>query len=182
MAYEVSTAYAVGNVDEFLNESSAQERKNVPEGVWNVQVIEALDNDYYDKTDKVGGVKEGEPLPNALVKKLIPLEVIDEGEFVSQRTLISVYMPPTDENNDTHKAKYNMGKQRISMLAKACGLDSVTDLNDCAGKFVRITLKEKGGFLNLVKAEPYSAITPKEEVKVEAKSETETAIADDIPF
>ena len=183
MPYIVSdTAYSVSNIDEALKESSTSERKNVPEGVWNVQVIEALENDFYDNTDRVGGVKTGEPLPKAIVKKLIPLEVIDEGEFVAQRTLISVYMPPTDENNDTHKAKYNMGKQRISMLAKACGLDSVTDLNDCAGKFVRITLKEKDGFLNMDKAEPYSAITPKEEVKVEAKSETETAIADDIPF
>ena len=114
------------------------------------------------------------------MKKLIPLEVIDEGEFMSQRTLISVYLPPTDDGNDTHKAKYNMGKQRISMLAKACGLDSVTDLNDCAGKFVRITLKEKDGFMNMIKAEPYSAITPKE-VKTEANKSDEE-IADDIPF
>ena len=179
MPYIVSdTAYAVSNVDEALKESSTSERKNVPEGVWNVQVIDALENDYYDKTDRVGGVKEGEPLPKAIVKKLIPLEVIDEGEYVSQRTLISVYMPPTDENNDTHKAKYNMGKQRISKLAKACGLDSVTDLNDCAGKFVRITLKEKDGFMNMIKAEPYSAIKPK--IEAEAKSDKE--ISDDIPF
>ena len=184
MPYITDTAYAVGNGDEALKESSTSERKNVPEGVWNVQVIDALPNDYYDKTDKVGGVKEGDPLPNAIIKKLIPLEVIDEGEFATQRTLISVYLPPTDEGNDTHKAKYNMGKQRISMLAKACGLDSVSDLNDCAGKFVRITLKEKDGFMNMIKAEPYSALHSmiKEEVKVEAKPETETAIADDIPF
>ena len=188
MQYEVTdTAYAVGNVNEVLDDFNNFERKEVPAGVWNVQVQDVIEKDFYDKTDRVGGTKEGDPLPNAIIKKLIPLEVIDEGEFVAQRTLISVYMPPQDPNNGTHTSKYNMGKKRMSMLAKACGLDTVTDLNDCSGKFVKITLKEKDGFLNLVKAEPFGMTKPKETKleptpKAEPKDGSEQTIKDDIPF
>lgn len=194
MQYEVTdTAYAVGNVNEVLEEDFNNfERKEVPEGVWNVQVQDVIEKDFYDKTDRVGGTKEGDPLPNAIIKKLIPLEVIDEGEFVAQRTLISVYMPPPDPSNGTHTSKYNMGKKRMSMLAKACGLDTITDLNDCSGKFVRITLKERDGYLNLVKAEPFGVTkperaklepTPKAEPKGNVKKVSEhMTVEDDIPF
>ena len=171
MQYEVTdTAYAVGNVDEVLSKESQNnfERIDVPAGTWNMQICDVIEKDFYDKTDRVGGTKEGDPLPNAIIKKLIPLEVLDEGKYVGQRTLISVYMPPQDPNNDTHKAKYNMGKKRMSMLAKACGLSTIDDLNDCSGKFVKVTLQEKDGFLNLVGAEPFGESMAKkiEDVKV----------------
>tara|TARA_Y100000034_G_C6810115_1_gene363983 strand:+ start:438 stop:1040 length:603 start_codon:yes stop_codon:yes gene_type:complete len=200
MAYEVTdTAYAVGSVDEVLSEESQNsfERIDVPAGTWNMQICDVIGKDFYDKTDRAGGTKEGDPLPNAIIKKLIPLEVLDEGKYVGQRTLISVYMPPQDPNNDTHKAKYNMGKMRMSMLAKACGLSTIDDLNDCSGKFVKVTLKDKGGFLNLVGAEPFgenmakkiegvktitsSEEKPKGNVREVSKHMT-IEEADDIPF
>ena len=203
MAYEVTdTAYAVGSVDEVLSEESQNsfERIDVPAGTWNMQICDVIGKDFYDKTDRAGGTKEGDPLPNAIIKKLIPLEVLDEGKYVGQRTLISVYMPPQDPNNDTHKAKYNMGKMRMSMLAKACGLSTIDDLNDCSGKFVKVTLKDKGGFLNLVGAEPFGENMAKkiEDVKIITSSEEkpkgnvkkvsehmtieEPEVKDDIPF
>ena len=200
MAYEVtSTAFAVPNIDEILNEDSQESREyiDVPAGTWNVQICDVYDKDYYDKTDRAGGTKEGEPFPNAIVKKLIPLEVLDEGKYVGQRTLISVYMPPQDPSNKTHASKYNMGKMRMSMLAKACGLSTIDDLNDCSGKFVKVTLEDKGGFLNLVGAEPFGESMAKkiEDVKAIASSEEKPKgsvkkvsehmtvdEADDIPF
>jgi len=203
MAYEVTdTAYAVGNVDEVLSKESQNnfERIDVPAGTWNMQICDVIEKDFYDKTDRAGGTKEGDPLPNAIIKKLIPLEVLDEGKYVGQRTLISVYMPPQDPSNKTHASKYNMGKKRMSMLAKACGLNTIDDLNDCSGKFVKVTLEDKGGFLNLVGAEPFGESMAKkiEDVKVMTSSEEEPKrnikkvsehmtieepeIKDDIPF
>ena len=200
MQYEVtSTAFAVGNVDEVLSEESQNnfERIDVPAGIWNVQICDVIEKDFYDKTDRAGGTKEGDPLPNAVIKKLIPLEVLDEGKYVGQRTLIAVYMPPQDPNNDTHRAKYNMGKMRLSMLAKACGLSTIDDLNDCSGKFVKVTLRDKGGYLNLVGAEPFGETMAKkiEDVKTITSSEEKPKSsvkkvsehmtvdeADDIPF
>ena len=192
MQYEVTdTAYAVGSVDEVLSEESQNsfERKDIPEGIYNMQICDVIEKDFYDKTDRAGGTKEGDPLPNAIIKKLIPLEVLDEGEYVAQRKLISVYMPPQDLENKTHRAKYNMGKRRMSMLAKACGLDTVEDLNDCSGKFVKVTFKqdEDSDFVNLVGAEPFG-LTLKKEPKSEPTPEekpkevSEQTIKDDIPF
>ena len=200
MQYEVTdTAYAVGSVDEVLSEKSQNsfERIDVPAGTWNMPICDVIGKDFYDKTDRAGGTKEGDPLPNAIIKKLIPLEVLDEGKYVGQRTLISVYMPPQDPSNKTHASKYNMGKMRMSMLAKACGLSTIDDLNDCSGKFVKVTLEDKGGFLNLVGAEPFgeSMATKIEDVKAIASSEEKPKgsvkkvsehmtvdEADDIPF
>ena len=200
MQYEVTdTAYAVGSVDEVLSEKSQNsfERIDVPAGTWNMQICDVIGKDFYDKTDRAGGTKEGDPLPNAIRKKLIPLEVLDEGKYVGQRTLISVYMPPQDPSNKTHASKYNMGKMRMSMLAKACGLSTIDDLNDCSGKFVKVTLEDKGGFLNLVGAEPFGESMAKkiEDVKAIASSEEKPKgsvkkvsehmtvdEADDIPF
>ena len=200
MQYEVTdTAYAIGSVDEVLSEKSQNsfERIDVPAGTWNMQICDVIGKDFYDKTDRAGGTKEGDPLPNAIIKKLIPLEVLDEGKYVGQRTLISVYMPPQDPSNKTHASKYNMGKMRMSMLAKACGLSTIDDLNDCSGKFVKVTLEDKGGFLNLVGAEPFGESMAKkiEDVKAIASSEEKPKgsvkkvsehmtvdEADDIPF
>ena len=200
MQYEVTdTAYAVGSVDEVLSEKSQNsfERIDVPAGTWNMQICDVIGKDFYDKTDRAGGTKEGDPLPNAIIKKLIPLEVLDEGKYVGQRTLISVYMPPQDPSNKTHASKYNMGKMRMSMLAKACGLSTIDDLNDCSGKFVKVTLEDKGGFLNLVGAEPFGESMAKKigDVKAIASSEEKPKgsvkkvsehmtvdEADDIPF
>ena len=200
MQYEVTdTAYAVGSVDEVLSEKSQNsfERIDVPSGTWNMQICDVIGKDFYDKTDRAGGTKEGDPLPNAIIKKLIPLEVLDEGKYVGQRTLISVYMPPQDPSNKTHASKYNMGKMRMSMLAKASGLSTIDDLNDCSGKFVKVTLEDKGGFLNLVGAEPFGESMAKkiEDVKAIASSEEKPKgsvkkvsehmtvdEADDIPF
>ena len=206
MQYEVtSTAFAVSNIDDILNEGSQESREflDVPAGTWNVQICDIFDKDFYDKTDRVGGTQEGEPLPNAIVKKLIPLEVLDEGKYVGQRHLISVYLPRSMKyletlDSDTQqrvKAKFNMGNKRMCMLAKACGLSAFDDLNDCSGKFIKITLVQKGKYLNLEKAEPFGesmakkiedvkAITSSEEEpaqSAEAKSE-DASIKDDIPF
>ena len=211
MQYEVTgTAFAVQNIDEILNEDSQESReyKDVPAGTWNVQICDVYDKDYYDKTDRVGGTKEGNPLPNAIIKKLIPLEVLDEGEYVGQRHLISVYLPPSTKyletlDSETQKrvyAKFNMGNKRMCMLAKACGLKSIDDLNDCSGKFIKITLVQKGKYLNLDKAEPFGESMAKkiEDVKAMTSSEEkpkknikkvsehmtieEPEEADDIPF
>ena len=208
MQYEVtSTAFAVPNIDEILNEDSQESReyKDVPAGTWNVQICDVYDKDYYDKTDRAGGTKEGEPFPNAIVKKLIPLEVLDEGEYVGQRINIPVYLPPSTKyletlDEDTQKrvyAKFNMGRKRMCMLADACGLKSIDDINDCSGKFVKITLKQKGQYLNLDKVEPFGESMAKkiEDVKAIASSEEKPKgsvkkvsehmtvdEADDIPF
>ena len=211
MAYEVtSTAFAVPNIDEILNEDSQESREyiDVPAGTWNVQICDVYDKDYYDKTDRAGGTKEGEPFPNAIVRKLIPLEVLDEGKYVGQRIPVHVYLPPSTKyletlDEDTQKrvfAKFNMGRKRLGMLFKACGLNTIDDLNDCSGKFVKGTLKQKGQYLNLDKAEPFGESMAKkiEDVKVMTSSEEEPKrnikkvsehmtieepeVKDDIPF
>jgi hypothetical protein len=93
-----------------------------------------------------------------------------------------------------------MGNKRMCMLAKACGLKSIDDLNDCSGKFIKITLVQKGKYLNLDKAEPFGESMAKkiEDVKAMTSSEEkpkknirevskhmtieEPEVKDDIPF
>ena len=79
-------------------------------------------------------------------------------------------------------------------------MNTIDDLNDCSGKFVKVTLEDKGGFLNLVGAEPFGENMAKkiEDVKVMTSSEEEPKrnikkvsehmtieepeVKDDIPF
>ncbi len=74
-----------------------KERVEVPEGTWNMQVIEALPKAYYDKTD----------INNEQIKRLIPLEVIDEGPYQGAWAFMSVYMAPDNPENQKQMTKYN---------------------------------------------------------------------------
>jgi hypothetical protein len=173
-----STSFIMDNVSEVLNsEATTYERRDIPAGVYSVQVCNVLPREYFDKKDCFGGDSDS-PMPDAIIKRLIPLEII-EGEFASERTLISIYMEPDKEKyNDeerykTHMKKYKMGCERIAKLAQACGLDSITDLDDCAGKFVRVTLtgREYNGktYLDMKSAEKYGIAKPIASLKQEPK-------------
>ncbi len=193
-----STSFIMDNVSEVLNsEATTYERRDIPAGVYSVQVCNVLPREYFDKKDCFGGDSDS-PMPDAIIKRLIPLEII-EGEFASERTLISIYMEPDKEKyNDgerykTHMKKYKMGCERIAKLAQACGLDSITDLDDCAGKFVRVTLtgREYNGktYLDMKSAEKYGAAKPvltppKQETasKAATTEEVEQEIKKDILF
>ncbi len=165
-----STSFVMDNVSEVLTNDtpSFRERKNIPAGVYTVQVCNVLPKEYFDKKDCFNGDSDS-PMPDAIVKRLIPLEIID-GEYAEERTLISIYMKPerekySDESRfDTHQKKYKMGCERMAKLAQACGLNSVTDLDDCAGKFVKVTLtgREYNGktYLDLKSAEQCGAAKP----------------------
>ena len=193
-----STSFIMDNVSEVLNsEATTYERRDIPAGVYSVQVCNVLPREYFDKKDCFGGDSDS-PMPDAIIKRLIPLEII-EGEFASERTLISIYMEPDKEKyNDeerykTHMKKYKMGCERMAKLAQACGLDSITDLDDCAGKFVRVTLtgREYNGktYLDMKSAEKYGAAKPvltppKQETapKAATTEEVEQEIKKDILF
>jgi len=165
-----STSFVMDDVVEVINSSAPtyKERKDVPAGVYPVQVCSVLPREYYDKPDCFNG-DQNNPMPDAVVKRWIPLEIID-GEYANERLWVAVYMEPDQEKyNDekrynTHKAKYRMGCERMAKLAQACGLNSVTDLDDCVGKFVEVTFKgnDYGGktYLNLVSAKKYGIAKP----------------------
>ena len=196
-----STSFIMDNVSEVLNsDTPTYERRDIPAGVYAVQVCNVLPREYFDKKDCFDGDSDS-PMPDAIVKRLIPLEIID-GAYANERTLISVYMRPDREKyNDedrynTHMKKYKMGCERMAKLAQACGLDSVTDLDDCAGKFVKVTLtgREYNGktYLDLKSAEKYGLAKPFPTVSMNAVPEpapepvadtaTEQEVKDDIPF
>ena len=195
-----STSFIMNNVSEVLtnNDTTTYERRDIPAGVYAVQVCNVLPREYFDKKDCFNGDSDS-PMPDAIVKRLIPLEIID-GEFANERTLISVYMEPLkdiykdEERYKTHMKKYKMGCERMAKLAQACGLDSISDLDDCAGKFVRVTLtgREYNGktYLDMKSAEKYGVAKPvltppkKEAAPAEAVVEaaTEQAVKDEMPF
>jgi hypothetical protein len=190
-----STSFIMDNVSEVLNsEATTYERRDIPAGVYSVQVCNVLPREYFDKKDCFGGDSDS-PMPDAIIKRLIPLEII-EGEFSSERTLISVYMEPLkdlykdEERYKTHMKKYKMGCERMAKLAQACGLDSITDLDDCAGKFVRVTLtgREYNGktYLDMKSAEKYGAakpvLAPPKKEAAPAEAATEQAVKDEMPF
>jgi len=194
-----STSFIMDSVSEVLTNSdtTTYERRDIPAGVYVVQVCDVLSKEFFDKKDCFNEDQES-PMPDAITKRLIPLEIID-GEFANERTLISIYMEPDksryndEERYKTHMKKYKMGCERMAMLAQACGLDSVTDLNDCAGKFVRVTLKGreyKGKtYLDLKSAEKYGIAKPvlappKQESAPQPATEqvVEQEVKDDIPF
>lgn len=57
-----------------------------------------------------------------------------------------------------------MGRETMAMLAHASGLSSITDLDDCAGKFLKATLVDgkpyKGKvYVNVKKLEPLGGTT-----------------------
>ena len=88
--------------------------------------------------------------------------------------------------------KYKMGCERMAKLAQACGLDSVTALDACAGKFVKVTLtgREYNGktYLDLKAAEKAGIAKPIAPLKQEPKPEpavetaTEEEVKNDILF
>ena len=191
-----STSFIMNNVSEVLtnNDTTTYERRDIPAGVYAVQVCNVLPREYFDKKDCFNGDSDS-PMPDAIVKRLIPLEIID-GEFANERTLISVYMEPDkDKYNDeerykTHMKKHKMGCERMAKLAQACGLDSISDLDDCAGKFVRVTLtgREYNGktYLDMKSAEKYGVakpvLTPPKKEAAPAEAATEQAVKDEMPF
>ena len=190
-----STSFIMDNVSEVLNsEATTYERRDIPAGVYSVQVCNVLPREYFDKKDCFGGDSDS-PMPDAIVKRLIPLEIID-GAYANERTLISVYMEPLkdlykdEERYKTHMKKYKMGCERMAKLAQACGLDSITDLDDCAGKFVRVTLtgREYNGktYLDMKSAEKYGAakpvLAPPKKEAAPAEAATEQAVKDEMPF
>ena len=193
-----SNSFDISNVSEVLNTNTPDygERREIPAGVYSVQVCNVLPREYHDKKDCFNGDSDS-PMPDAIIKRLIPLEIID-GAYANERTLISVYMKPDREKyNDedrfnTHQKKYKMGCERMAKLAQACGLDSVTDLDDCAGKFVKVTLtgREYNGktYLDMKSAEKYGIAKPIAPLKQEPKPEpaadttTEEEVKNDILF
>ena len=189
MEYETNdTAFVVEDINEVLRNMKPQEKKKVQltPGTYNCLVKEVSPNKHYDKTDRVGEEKHGDPKPNAIVRRAIPLEVV-EGEFAGEWIWLSVYMKPTDPNNQTHKTKFRMGQENISMLASACGISKVDDLNDCCDKLIKVTMVERDGWLNIKDIEPYRPSLPeqsKPEPKVSEPSSAkeEAEVKDDIPF
>jgi len=192
-----SNSFDINNVSDVLNSSApTYERREIPAGVYPVQVCNVLPREYYDKKDCFNGDSDS-PMPDAIIKRLIPLEIID-GAYANERTLISIYIKPEREKyNDedrynTHMKKYKMGCERVAKLAQACGLDSVTDLDDCAGKFVKVTLtgREYNGktYLDMKSAEKYGIAKPIAPLKQEPKPEpavetaTEEEVKNDILF
>jgi len=192
-----SNSFDINNVSDVLNSSApTYERREIPAGVYPVQVCNVLPREYYDKKDCFDGDSDS-PMPDAIIKRLIPLEIID-GAYANERTLISIYIKPEREKyNDedrynTHMKKYKMGCERMAKLAQACGLDSVTDLDDCAGKFVKVTLtgREYNGktYLDMKSAEKYGIAKPIAPLKQEPKPEpavetaTEEEVKNDILF
>ena len=151
-----------------------KERVEVPAGTWNMQVVEALPKAYYDKSD----------VNNEQIKRLVPLEVIDEGPIQGAWAFMSVYMAPSDPENQKQMVKYKMGKKRMAMLAKACGKSTISDINDCAGKFVRVTLTENKGFMDITDVTPFNVKQLQETNQPGAvdQPKTETVVKDDIPF
>ena len=192
-----SNSFDINNVSDVLNSSTpTYERREIPAGVYPVQVCNVLPREYYDKKDCFDGDSDS-PMPDAIIKRLIPLEIID-GAYANERTLISIYIKPerekySDEDRyNTHMKKYKMGCERMAKLAQACGLDSVTDLDDCAGKFVKVTLtgREYNGktYLDLKSAEKYGIAKPIAPLRQEPKPEpatettTEEEVKNDILF
>jgi len=196
-----STSFVINDISEVLNNDTPtyKERRQIPAGVYEMQICNVLPKEFYDKPDCFDD-DTSNPRPDAIVKRLIPLEVID-GEYANERFLLPVYIEPDEakysdddvgkKRYGTHRTKYRIGCESIGKLGQACGLDSITDLDDCAGKFVKVTLKEKKGWINLDKAEPYgiakpvlSLKQPKQEPAPKQATEqaTEQEMKDDIPF
>jgi len=174
-----STSFVMDDVSEVLNNDTPtnRERRQIPAGVYEMQVCNVLPREYYDKPDCFDDDTDN-PMPDAIARRAIPLEVID-GEYANERFMLAVYMEPDEakysdddvgkKRYGTHQTKYRMGCERIAKLAQACGLNSIADFDDCAGKFVKVTLTEKKGWINLDKVEPYGIAKPLQSFKQEPK-------------
>ena len=173
-----STSFIMDNVSEVLkSDTPTYERRDIPAGVYEMQVCNVLPREYFDKPDCYDE-DTNNPRPDAIVKRLIPLEVID-GEYANERFMLSVYIEPDEakysdddegkKRYGTHRTKFRIGCESISKLAQACGLNSIADFDDCAGKFVRVTLTEKKGWINLDKVEKYGIAKPLQSFKQEPK-------------
>ena len=92
-----SNSFDISDVSEVLNNNTPayRERRDIPAGVYSVQVCNVLPREYYDKKDCLDGNSDS-PMPDAIIKRLIPLEIID-GAYANERTLITIYMRPDRE-------------------------------------------------------------------------------------
>ena len=199
-----SNSFIISDVSEVLsNNNTPTERRKIPAGVYSMQVCNVLPREYYDKPDCYNEDTDN-PRPDAIAKRLIPLEAID-GKYANERHMLAVYMEPDEakysdddegkERYGKHRTKYRIGCENISKLAQACGLNSIADFDDCAGKFVKVTLKKKDGWVNLDKVEKYGIAKPIAPLRQEPKpvleppkpepaveTATEEEVKDDIPF
>ena len=79
-----STSFIMDNVSEVLkSDTPTYERRDIPAGVYEMQVCNVLPREYFDKPDCYDEDKNN-PRPDAIAKRLIPLEVID-GEYANER-------------------------------------------------------------------------------------------------
>ena len=174
--YIIDDTFEIDDVDQASTEpiETIPDRKQVPDGTWNVQVQELLSKVYFDKKDE----NENQ------VKRLIPLEVIDSGEFNGQWVWLSVYREPEDSGDpgyDGQVFKFRKSKKRLSMVAGACGLKSLRDLNSMEGKYLRIVLSSgSNGFQNITDASPMRPTTTTRQEPVAAAEPT--PVRDANPF
>ena len=173
-----SNSFIISDVSEVLsNNNTPTERRKIPAGVYSMQVCNVLPREYYDKPDCYNEDTDN-PRPDAIAKRLIPLEAID-GKYANERHMLAVYMEPDEakysdddegkERYGKHRTKYRIGCENISKLAQACGLNSIADFDDCAGKFVKVTLTEKKGWINLDTVEKYGIAKPIAPLRQEPK-------------
>ena len=165
--------FSIDNVEETMNEIiESPESKKVPPGTWRVQVLELRSKEFYDDTDEY----------RTQVKRLIPLEVIDEGEYNGSWIWCSIYMPPENDDDWKQMYKYKTGRKRLALLAHACGQKSITDLNQMQGKLLKVTLAkgEKSTYVDITAAAPVSGTppAPKDESPIPAS----VPIKDEVPF
>ena len=174
-----STSFVINDISEVLNNDTPtyKERRQIPAGVYEMQICNVLPKEFYDKPDCFDD-DTSNPRPDAIVKRLIPLEVID-GEYANERFMLAVYMEPDEtkysdddkgkERYGRHRTKFRIGCESISKIADACGLNSIADFDDCAGKFVKVTLTEKKGWTNIDKVEKYGIAKPIAPLRQEPK-------------
>ena len=174
-----SNSFTIADVNEVLSSSNntPTERRKIPAGVYSMQVCNVLPREYYDKPDCYNEDTDN-PRPDAIAKRLIPLEVID-GEYANERYHLAVYIEPDEakysdddegkKRYGTHRTKFRIGCESISKLGQACGLNSIADFDDCAGKFVRVTLTEKKGWINIDTVEKYGIAKPIASLRQEPK-------------
>ena len=165
-----NNSFSIDDTQIASESSDYGERKEVPEGTWNAQVVEVLQKEYFDNADE----------NREQIKRLIPLEVVDEGEYQGSWIFCAVYAPPGDESNKSQMVKYQMGKQRLAKIAHACGLTSISDLNESAGKYVTVTLtrSKNGKWIDITEVVPFGA-GPGQDM---AKLVENTPVKDEIPF
>ena len=186
--------FVIEDVNEVLKSNKSGKRE-IPAGDYNVIIRETSQQIWYDKSDCQDGDQDY-PLPDALGRCSMPLDIMD-GEYKGETIWLKIYENPDEakyEDPDRlkrHRGKWNISREKLSKIARALEILSITDTDDCAGKCVTVTMKEGKAWTNskgekvvpdveVDDAKKYNPITPKKEVKAEAESDKE--IADDIPF